>query len=125
MNNEIILYLPWPPSVNSYYYHSKRGTFVRKTGKEYTDAVIEAVEEQAPGVQFDDPIHLEVHMYPPDNKPRDLDNHMKGLQDSIVHAGLLSNDKLIDQLVIYRGVVIDKGLVVIEINEAGPLLTRP
>ena len=68
-----------------------------------------------------DAVLMEVKMFPPDRRRRDIDNHMKALQDSIVKSGLLEDDELIDQLFIYRGEVVKGGLVIVEITDSGPL----
>ena len=65
---------------------------------------------------------MDVVLYPPDKKRRDLDNHMKALLDAITHAGLWEDDEQIDQLQIYRGEIVKGGGARIEINPAGPIL---
>jgi crossover junction endodeoxyribonuclease RusA len=71
---------------------------------------------------IDEPIFMEVYLYPPDRRKRDLDNYMKGLLDALTEAGLWTDDVLIDQLHIYRGEVVKLGSVRIEISEAGPIM---
>ena len=39
---------------------------------------------------------------PPDKRRRDLDNILKALLDSLVHAGVLIDDEIIDELHIIR-----------------------
>ena len=120
----VILYLNWPPSVNNYYTHTRNGVFISSKGKKYTSTVAVDIQEQVGALNISEGVLMEVKMYPPDRRKRDLDNHMKALQDSIVKAGLLEDDSLINQLFIYRGEVVKGGVVVIEITESGPLVSR-
>lgn len=121
----ITLYLPWPPTVNNYYAHTRNGVFISKKGRQYSNKIATELEEQANGINLYDPVFMEVKMFPPDRRRRDLDNHMKALQDSLVKNGLLEDDSLIDQLFIYRGEMVKGGLVIIEINDSGPVLSNP
>ena len=123
MNHDIILNLPWPPTVNSYYKTARSGhKYLDKSVRAYREQVEEAIHEQVPGLTLDEPLFLDVHLHPPDARKRDLDNYMKGLLDALTIARLWEDDSLIDQLHIYRGNKATGGAVVIEISEAGPLV---
>lgn len=50
-------------------------------------------------------LRLELVMYPPDNKKRDLDNILKAILDALQHANLYADDFHIQQLYIERGEV--------------------
>ena len=52
---------------------------------------------------------------PPDRRRRDLDNILKALLDSIVHAGVIEDDSQIDEIQITRGDVVADGAVVVRI----------
>jgi len=122
---DIHVVLPFPPTVNSYWLKTKNGIYLSKAGRFYKQIVLERIREQLPGIVLDDKLHLEVTLYPPDSRQRDLDNYMKGLLDAIAEAGLIENDANIDQLEIRRGVIVRKGLVLVEINPAGPQIPLP
>lgn len=121
---DCILTLPFPPTINHYYGHTSRGVvYIRKAGKCFREQAIEAVEEQLPGVTLTDRIHCEVVIHPPDHRPRDLDNYMKPLLDALTHSALIEDDKLIDQLSIFRGTPLPRsGCVIVTLNDAGPIL---
>lgn len=123
--DNLTLYLNWPPTVNNYYSHTRNGVFISAKGRKYKHSVELDIQEQAPDVFLSESVLMEVHMFPPDRRRRDLDNHMKALQDSLVKAGLLEDDSLIDQLFIYRGEVVKGGLIVVEITDSGPLSKIP
>lgn len=122
MLNDVVLHLPWPPSVNNYYQTGRQGQrYLSIRAREYREHVIESINEQAPGLCLDERFFVEVYLFAPTKREYDLDNHMKGLLDGITHSGLWEDDKLIDQLHIYRGVIVKGGSVRVEISEAGPL----
>ena len=134
-SSDIILYLPWAPTVNSYYKHiggsGRRGTgvYISKSGRAFRAEVEREVAEQIKSV---DPgllplqysIAMDVFLFPPDRRQRDLDNHMKALQDALTQCGFWMDDSQIDQLKIYRCEVFPKGQIIIRVGEAGPVLNE-
>jgi len=121
MNYEF--YLPFPPTVNNYYVKTQRGMFISQKGRKYREATAEALNGQLPSVHIDEPMLLEVVLYPPDKRKRDLDNYMKSMLDACTQAGLWEDDSLINQLFIYRGQVAKpSGNVFIRISEAAPVI---
>ena len=123
MTEDIILHLPWPPTINSYYKMTRNGQrYLDVKVREFRQKVADSINEQMPGLHIDEHIFMEVYLYPPDKRKRDLDNYMKGLLDAVTEAGLWEDDSLIDQLHIYRGEVTRMGSVRVEISEAGPIL---
>lgn len=123
---QIEIHLPWPPTVNSYYGHKpvKRRIipYIKKAGKDYRAAVHEAVVEQVGYLNLDENLLVEVVLFPPDKRKRDLDNYMKALLDALTHAQVWEDDSQIEQLHIYRGIQMPKGLVSIRIGHGGPIV---
>jgi len=116
-------YLPYPPSVNNYYVKTQRGVFISAKGKKFCEQVAEAVMQQMPGVNISEPVFMEVVLFPPDNRRRDVDNYLKSLMDAITHTSFWSDDCLVDQLFIYRGEVSSKnGHCLVIVTDAGPKL---
>ena len=123
MTEDIILHLPWPPTINSYYKMTRQmQRYLDPKVREFRQKVADCTNEQAPGLTLDTPLFMEVYLYPPDRRKRDLDNYMKGLLDAITEAGLWTDDSLVDQLFIYRGEIVKLGAVRVEISEAGPIM---
>jgi crossover junction endodeoxyribonuclease RusA len=123
MLDDIVLHLPFPPTVNNYYKLTRSGVrYLDKKVRAFREAVLRAVAEQMPGVTLSDPLFMEVYLYPPDKRRRDLDNYMKGLLDALTEAELWTDDSLIDQLHIFRGTIVKGGSVRVEISEAGPIM---
>ena len=124
MIEDIVLHLPWPPTVNSYYKVTRNGQrYLDKKVRAFREAVLEEVMEQAPHLRLDEKLFMEVYLFPPDRRKRDLDNYMKGLLDALTDSELWEDDSLIDQLHIFRGEIVKDGHVRVELSDAGPILT--
>lgn len=126
----IEIHLPWPPTVNNYYGTLIRGKrkipFIKAQGKQFRKDVDEAVHQQLPGFEaLLDTLHVEVVLYPPDLRKRDLDNYMKALLDSLTLAGVWDDDSQINQLSIFRGVKLPNGMVTVKIDMGGPVMPPP
>ena len=98
---QIKLTLPYPPTVNHYWGQLGSKKFLGKKGKEFRQEVIIAVYNARQG-GLNARLHVEVYLYPPDNRKRDLDNVLKPLLDAMEHAGVYENDSQIDKLCITR-----------------------
>ena len=123
MEEDIVLYLPWPPTINSYYKISRSGHhYLDKSVRKFREAVSKAIHEQYPHTKLSERLLVEVYEFPPDRRKRDLDNYMKGLLDSCTEASLWIDDSIIDQLHIYRGEVVKGGCIKVLICDAGPLI---
>lgn len=121
----IELYLPFPPTVNNYYSKTQRGIYISEKGRKFRDDTAEAVLEQLGGpLDITERMLVEVVLFPPDKRTRDMDNYTKGLLDSLTKAFVWEDDVLIDQLFLYRGEVRSKrGSCFVRITEAGPVIT--
>jgi len=123
---DIELYLPWPPTVNDYYgvriVKKRRIPYIKAKGKLFRGACEQQIAEQVGYLNIGDNLLVEVELYPPDRRRRDLDNYMKPLLDAITHAKVWEDDSQIDQLFIYRGDTVKQGAVIVKICLAGPVL---
>lgn len=94
--------LPFPPSVNNYWRHTKAGGhYICKAGVAYRANVIAACSDRAAGT-YSGRIELLLKLYPPDKVRRDLDNCCKALLDALSHAGVYEDDSQIDHLTLAR-----------------------
>ena len=70
--------LPYPPSVNHYWRRVGRRTLISREGRAFRAKVCSAL--RAVGVRpMLGPIEVQVELYPPDRRRRDIDNPMKSL----------------------------------------------
>lgn len=120
----IEFYVPFPPTVNSYYVKTKRGVFISQKGRKFREDVAEAISQQLPGLVIEsvDRLMMECVLFVPDERRRDVDNYNKSLLDALKHAGLFEDDSQIDQLFVYRGAKVYGGSVFIRLGDAGPVI---
>ena len=119
----MILELPYPPSVNTYYRSIGRGrVIISKRGREYRESVIAAIARKTGGLgqMFDQAITVEITLYPPDKRRRDIDNTLKGLLDSLTHARIWADDSLIKRLAIEMYEPVAGGSALVEIHSRLP-----
>jgi crossover junction endodeoxyribonuclease RusA len=117
----LILNLPLPPSINSYWGFSGHRRFINKAGVAFKQAVSDYVAEYRVPKLGDARIEIHVTLYPKDRRIQDIDNRLKSLFDSLSNngAGVFNDDSQIDVLLVQRGEIKKGGgcLVMIEILE--------
>lgn len=101
----LVLFLPWPPSINRYWRSPSRHDarrIISAEGRKYRADVIAAVLEQLK--RFPKPIlgpvEVTLCLAPPDSRRRDLDNALKAPLDACTHAGLWKDDSQVKRLVV-------------------------
>lgn len=124
--SEINLILPYPPTVN----HYKRigRTIITKRGKILqtrvnTDATKRFYYEVWLKVRVaclkslgEALVSLEIDVYPPDKRKRDLDGILKVLLDSLQKANLFDDDAQISRLLVTRCSIIPQGKIVVRLK---------
>lgn len=98
------LILPFPPSVNTYWRHPNKGAFAGKSlisaaGRKFQSAACTAIVEQLRRLPkpTSAPASVEIVLFPPDNRIRDLDNYNKALFDALTHAGVWEDDSQVKE----------------------------
>ena len=117
--------MPWPPTVNTYWRHRVIGklatVYVSQEGRAYRKAVNLCLAEH--GVKtyaLEGDLRVEIEVFPPDKRKRDIDNLLKSLLDSLTHAQVWKDDNQISDLRIFRNKQI-AGIVKVRVYE----LERP
>lgn len=109
------LILPYPPTVNHYWKHTKSGKhYVTQKGKAFQ------FEVRRIGKQVDrllGAVAVQVDVYLPDKRRRDIDNLLKALLDGLTASGVIEDDSLISDLRIRKVGFVPKGKVVVRIEE--------
>lgn len=92
-----MLWLPFPPSLNSLY----PGKVRRHKSRKYEAWIMEAKRAltQQHFTQFDRPVQVHYKFGKPDKRQRDLANLEKAPSDLLVLCGVLKDDSLIHKLV--------------------------
>jgi crossover junction endodeoxyribonuclease RusA len=89
----LVLTLPFPPSVNTYWRNIGRGrTIISKRGRQYRDDVVGHVAAHPKADMLADRLHVAITLHPPDNRRRDVDNYLKAPLDALTHAGVWADD---------------------------------
>lgn len=91
----IMLSLPYPPSINSYYATVKGRRVLSKKGRNYKMAVKSIVGMVKP---LQGLLAVSVMLTPPDNRIRDVDGPIKSLLDSLTFAGAWQDDSQVKKL---------------------------
>lgn len=117
------LTLPFPPSVNSYWRAPSKGPLqgrhlVSADGRKYQSKAAAAVIEQLRRIPKPTTslVAVEVVLYPPDRKRRDLDNYLKALFDALTLAHVWEDDSQVKKMLVEWGPVTSKGKVEITIS---------
>ena len=107
--------LPYPPSNNTYYRNTPRGTLLSKKARQYHIQAKIALIEQGIQNGFTCPVRVEFVLFPPDRKRRDLDNTLKSLCDSLQKCLILADDSQIKSLELNWGEVMKGGSVYVKV----------
>ena len=111
------LELPWPPSLNHYYRHVGPRVLISRDGRKYRESV-QAIAGRTGHAKFTCPVQVELDLYPPDNRRRDIDNSQKSLLDALTCAGVYEDDSLIHKITVTkREPMPPNGMAFIRISE--------
>ena len=98
----IVLELPFPPSVNTYYRRGAHSTYMSKAGREYKQAVANYISSGDFPNMGNKRLSVSMIVWPRDRRVFDLDNRLKSVLDSLQML-IYDDDSQIDELCIYRG----------------------
>lgn len=108
--------LPWPPAANNLHAVVRGRKILSAEGRAYYALVaglmVVAGNPRAPAGRLD----VTVDLFPPNRLHRDIANCEKATIDSLVKAGVIAEDSLIDRLVLTRRPVEAGGRVVVTIQ---------
>lgn len=114
----IKLELPYPPTVNHYYGQRPRGgRYIKQAGQAFRVEVLAvAMQSKACNYIIDD-IEVDIEVYPPDKRKRDLDNINKALLDALESAGVFKDDSQIVKLISTKHKNVTGGKVIVRISK--------
>ena len=113
----MIIELPiWPPTTNTYYRNVNGRMVMSAKGRQFLE---DGLRHIAPLIKdhptWTDRLGVNVMLFPPDRRKRDLDNYLKAVLDLMTKAKVWEDDSQIDILQVSREARIQKGRVTIEI----------
>jgi crossover junction endodeoxyribonuclease RusA len=109
--------LPFPPSANHYYRRVGPRTLISREGRRFRERIC-ALLGGAGVRRLRGPLHIEIEVYPPDRRRRDIDNVQKALLDALQHGGLYEDDSQIVKLNIEKRACIRGGRTLVRIQES-------
>lgn len=98
MTHSVSLSLPWPPSVNHYWVHSRNGTFISKKGVAFREEAAVALRQAKVHEPMEGYLRMAVYLFPPDRRKRDIDNVLKALLDALQYGGLMEDDNQVSRI---------------------------
>ncbi|MBQ0032988.1 MAG: RusA family crossover junction endodeoxyribonuclease [bacterium] len=108
--------LPWPPSLNRYYRVFRNRILISRDGRKYRMMVVSRMGGLNRKLTGD--VSVEIDLYPPDRRRRDIDNPLKCLLDSMTHAGVYEDDSQIKDIELHmREPMPPEGLVHVTLKE--------
>jgi len=93
--------LPYPPSVNHYWRSVGGRVLISKEGRAFRRKVC-AILNRVRAEPMDGDLAIEIVVYPPDRRRRDVDNVLKSLLDALEKGGAYENDSQIKRLTIEK-----------------------
>lgn len=122
------LVLTFPPSVNTYWRAPNKGPLagrhlISAKGRAYQSAACVAIVEQLrilpkPSSSL---ASVEIVLYPPDERRRDIDNYNKALFDALTHAGIWEDDSQVRRMLVEWGPKVPGCRVEISITKHVPM----
>jgi Holliday junction resolvase RusA-like endonuclease len=107
--------LPYPPSVNHYWRRVGPRTLISREGRHFRQRVL-AILAARPVATLAGPLAVEMQVYPPDRRRRDLDNLTKAVLDSLQHGGVYGDDSQVVRLLAEKGPPVAGGRTIVRIR---------
>jgi Holliday junction resolvase RusA-like endonuclease len=107
--------LPYPPSINHYWRRVGFRTLISREGRRFRERVLAILAARRVN-PLAGALAVEVDVYPPDNRRRDIDNVQKALLDALQHGGAYADDSQIVQLAIVKCQPVEGGKTVVRIR---------
>lgn len=101
-------FLPYPPSVNSYWGFSGHRRFLTPKANAFKTQVAQIVSLHKINLG-NERLQIEITLHPTDKRIRDIDNSIKSCLDALVEAGAFADDSQVDVLIVQRGEIIKGG----------------
>lgn len=112
--------LPWPVSTNHLYSVFRGRKVLSHEGRAYFNTSIALLIRQKVKLQTvfleKRPIKATYKIYPPDKRLRDADNLLKATQDSLVKAGIITDDRYIKRFYVIEKEIVPNGKIVVGLS---------
>jgi crossover junction endodeoxyribonuclease RusA len=112
----LLLELPHPPSVNTYWRANGNRRYISPEGMKFKKDVAEYVIKHEVPKLGSKRLKVLIFYHPRDKRRSDLDNRLKGTLDALQDAGVYDDDEQIDHLTIQRGEIKSGGGITVAIE---------
>ncbi|MBC7238568.1 MAG: RusA family crossover junction endodeoxyribonuclease [Chloroflexi bacterium] len=113
--------LPWPPTANRYWRRVNGRTILSRAARQFRKRVRDLwfVKKYVLGKDgfADTEVRVEIDVYPPDRRRRDIDNVVKAVLDALVDVNIIDDDSQVKELRVVRHECIPGGQVRVRITE--------
>ena len=113
----VLLELPFPPSMNTYWRNFRGRTVLSKAGRQFKEDVQNYIIENNIPKFGDKKLKITMILRPRDKRKVDIDNRIKAVLDSLEDAGVFDDDFQVDHLEMIRGEPLKGGLIRVLIEE--------
>ncbi|QDT62424.1 Crossover junction endodeoxyribonuclease RusA [Stieleria bergensis] len=93
--------LPFPPTINTYWRHVGQRVLISRRGRNYRKQVMEYLQTRDIKT-LTGPLSVNIELYTPDRRRRDVDNVLKAILDSLQWGGVYEDDTQIFRLAIEK-----------------------
>jgi Holliday junction resolvase RusA-like endonuclease len=107
--------LPYPPSLNHYYRRVGPRTLISREGRTYRRQVA-GILTQRGEEPMEGPLCLEVELYTPDRRRRDVDNTLKSVCDALEKGGAYHDDSQIHRLAVEKYRPVEGGALIVRLK---------
>ncbi len=108
--------LPYPPSINHYWRRVGPRTLISREGRRFRERVV-AILAALCIRPLKGKLAVNVEVFPPDRRRRDLDNCLKSLLDAMEHGGAYADDCQIVKLTIEKREPVEGGRTLVRIRK--------
>ncbi len=115
----MVIELPYPPSVNTYWRANGKRRFISKEGVLFKTAVKEICRRENVRNFGSARLCVNIYIHPRSRRNFDLDNCLKAILDALMEANVYDDDSQIDMLSIARSDPKKGGAAVVSISEYG------
>lgn len=114
MSDWLEIVLPYPPSVNHYWRHTRNGRhYISEKGQAFRQQVVEICTQFDP---FKGAVQTVLQVYYPDKRRRDPDNLEKALWDALTIGGLIGDD--------HNQILVDKRMITAGFKKGGMVILK-
>ena len=113
----MIINLPWPPTVNTYYAVFKGRKILSAKGRAYKKECYWLMAAKKCSKRDSGKFSVEIHAHPPDLRKRDLDNILKPVLDALGEYGAIPDDSDVDKILVVRHDVQKGGSIGVSVCE--------